>query len=50
MTGNGIAGLMAQVAGFKMTLLVPLLSVCCAALLMLCIKRDHPTKNCSPMG
>ena len=44
MAGNGIAGLMAQLAGFKMTLLVPLLSVCCAALLMLCINRRHALK------
>lgn len=45
MAGNGIAGLMAQLAGFKITLLVPLLSVCCAALLMLCINRNHATKK-----
>ena len=45
MAGNGIAGLMAQLAGFKMTLLVPLISVCCAALLMLCINRSHVTKK-----
>ena len=45
MAGNGIAGLMAQLAGFKMTLLFPLISVCCAALLMLCINRSHATKK-----
>lgn len=50
MAGNGIAGLMAQLAGFKMTLLVPLLSVCCAALLMLCINRNQSTKKSSPTG
>ncbi|UGS47758.1 sugar efflux transporter [Kosakonia cowanii] len=50
MAGNGIAGLMAQLAGFKMTLLVPLLSVCCAALLMLCINRNLSTKKSSLIG
>lgn len=45
MAGNGIAGLMAQLASFKMTLLVPLLSVCCAALLMLFVNRSHSTKS-----
>lgn len=50
MAGNGIAGLMAQLAGFKMTLLVPLLSVCCAAVLMLCINRNHSAKNSSSIG
>ncbi|MDU7841044.1 MAG: sugar efflux transporter [Pantoea sp.] len=50
LAGNGIAGLMAQLAGFKMTLLVPLLSVCCAALLMLCINRSHSTKKRSVTG
>jgi len=50
MAGNGIAGLMAQLAGFKMTLLVPLLSICCAALLMLCINRSHSTKKRSVTG
>ncbi len=50
MAGNGIAGLMAQLAGFKMTLLVPLLSVCCAAFLMLCINRSRSTKKRSVTG
>lgn len=45
MAGNGIAGLMAQLAGFKMTLFAPLLSVCCAALLMFSINRNHSTKS-----
>lgn len=45
MIGNGIAGIMAQLVGFKMTLLVPLLSVCCAALMMFFINRSHYMKK-----
>lgn len=50
MAGNGIAGLMAQLAGFRITLLVPLFSVSCAALLMLYINRTHAIKNRSVMS
>lgn len=50
MAGNGIAGLMAQLAGFRITLLVPLFSVSCAALLMLYINRSHAIKNRSVMS
>ncbi|POU01991.1 MFS transporter [Escherichia sp. ESNIH1] len=50
MAGNGIAGVMAQLAGFRITLLVPLLSVCCAALLMFCINRSHALKKHSVNG
>ncbi|MGY5955933.1 sugar efflux transporter [Kosakonia sp. BK9b] len=45
MAGNGIAGLMAQLASYKIALFVPLLSVCCAALLMFSINRSHSTKS-----
>ncbi len=50
MAGNGTAGVMAQLAGFRITLLVPLLSVSCAALLMFCINRSHSAKKQSVTG
>lgn len=45
MAGNGICGIVAQLAGFKITLLIPLVSVCCAALLMTFINKNHLLKT-----
>ncbi|WRH21082.1 MFS transporter [Pantoea sp. JZ29] len=43
--GNGITGLMAQLTGFRMTLIIPFLSVSCAALIMLCINNSRFMKK-----
>lgn len=45
MAGNGIAGLTAQLASFRVTLLVPLFSITCAVLLMFCANRHRVLKR-----